>query len=85
MDHPRTPEDRPLLARDGAGLPAISQGLSPNINDDREMLRHVMVMYDALHAWRTRRRRPMAGKVLFIFDSYGPAIKSLLPRWRSFG
>ena len=34
-----------------AGLAAISLGLSRNYQDDTEMLKHGMVMYDALYAW----------------------------------
>ena len=33
------------------GLFAISVGLSANFSDDHEMLRHGMVMYDALYRW----------------------------------
>jgi rhodanese-related sulfurtransferase len=33
------------------GLFAISLGLSANFQDDHEMLRHGMVMYDALYTW----------------------------------
>jgi len=39
------------LAPQAAGLAAISLGLSRNFRDDREMLEHGMVIYDALHAW----------------------------------
>lgn len=39
------------LAPQAAGLAAISSGLSRNFADDHEMLRHGMVMYDALHTW----------------------------------
>jgi rhodanese-related sulfurtransferase len=39
------------LAPQSAGLLAISLGLSRNFTDDHEMLRHGMVMYDALYAW----------------------------------
>lgn len=39
------------LAPQSAGLHAISVGLSRNFTDDHEMLRHGMVMYDALYAW----------------------------------
>ena len=39
------------LAPQAAGLLAISQGLSRTLQDDREMLEHGMVMYDALYAW----------------------------------
>ena len=41
----------PQLAAEAAGLLAISQGLSLNFTDDQEMLRHGLVMYDALYAW----------------------------------
>ncbi|MBI4755862.1 MAG: chromate resistance protein [Betaproteobacteria bacterium] len=41
----------PHLAREAAGLLAISKGLSLNFEDDHEMLRHGMVIYDALYAW----------------------------------
>ena len=43
--------DRLDLAPQCAGLLAISLGLSRNFSDDHEMLRHGMVMYDALFAW----------------------------------
>jgi hypothetical protein len=39
------------LAPEAAGLFAISLGLSNIFVDDHEMLRHGMVMYDALLAW----------------------------------
>ena len=39
------------LAPQAAGLLAISLGLSRNFKDDHEMLKHGMVMYDALYAW----------------------------------
>jgi len=41
----------PHLAEEAAGLLAISKGLSLNFEDDHEMLRHGMVIYDALYAW----------------------------------
>lgn len=41
----------PHLAKEAAGLMAISKGLSFNFDDDHEMLKHGMVMYDALYAW----------------------------------
>ena len=40
----------PQLAKEAAGLLAISQGLSLNFSDDHEMLEHGMVIYDALYA-----------------------------------
>ncbi len=43
--------DRLELAPQCAGLLAISLGLSRNFADDHEMLRHGMVVYDALYAW----------------------------------
>lgn len=42
---------RPDLTPQSAGLFAISLGLSLVFADDHEMLRHGMVMYDALYAW----------------------------------
>ena len=39
------------LTPQSGGLFAISLGLSAVFNDDHEMLRHGMVMYDALYAW----------------------------------
>lgn len=34
-----------------AGLYAMSLGLSHNFDDDHEMLKHGLVMYDALYTW----------------------------------
>jgi hypothetical protein len=39
------------LAPQSAGLYAISLGLSATLTNDHEMLRHGLVMYDALYAW----------------------------------
>jgi hypothetical protein len=39
------------LAPQAPGLLALSLGLSALFEDDHEMLRHGMVMYDALYAW----------------------------------
>jgi hypothetical protein len=39
------------LTPEAAGLFAISLGLSRNFPDDQVMLRHGLVMYDALYAW----------------------------------
>jgi hypothetical protein len=39
------------LTPQSAGLFAISLGLSQRYPDDHEMLKHGMVMYDALYAW----------------------------------
>jgi hypothetical protein len=39
------------LAPQAAGLLALSLGLSALFRDDHEMLRHGMVIYDALYAW----------------------------------
>lgn len=43
--------DRLDLAPQCAGLLAISLGLSQNFKDDHEMLKHGLVIYDALYAW----------------------------------
>ena len=39
------------LAPQAPGLLALSLGLSRNFKDDHEMLKHGLVMYDALYAW----------------------------------
>jgi len=39
------------LTPQSAGLYAISLGLSATFTNDHEMLRHGLVMYDALYAW----------------------------------
>jgi hypothetical protein len=39
------------LTPQSAGLYALSLGLSKVFADDHEMLRHGLVMYDALYAW----------------------------------
>jgi hypothetical protein len=39
------------LTPQSGGLFAISLGLSANVPDDHEMLRHGIVMYDALYTW----------------------------------
>ena len=39
------------LAPQAPGLLAVSLGLSVLFHDDHEMLRHGMVLYDALYAW----------------------------------
>lgn len=49
------------LAPEAAGLLAISQGLSRNFSDDHEMLRHGLVLYDALYAWCASRDTEQAG------------------------
>jgi hypothetical protein len=42
------------LTPQSPGLYAFSLGLSDVFSDDHEMLRHGMVMYDALYAWCAR-------------------------------
>jgi hypothetical protein len=39
------------LTPQSAGLYAISLGLSATLTDDHEMLRHGVIMYDALYVW----------------------------------
>jgi hypothetical protein len=41
----------PELAPQAPGLLAISLGLSHNFRDDRELLQHGFVLYDALYSW----------------------------------
>jgi hypothetical protein len=42
---------QPELTGQSGGLLAISLGLSETFADDHEMLKHGIVMYDALYAW----------------------------------
>ncbi len=51
----------PDLAPQAPGLLAISLGLSHNFADDHEMLRHGLVMYDALYAWCRRCQKETHG------------------------
>jgi hypothetical protein len=52
------------LAKEAAGLLAISKGLSLNFEDDHEMLKHGMVIYDALYAWCGDSPLKQAGRFL---------------------
>ena len=52
---------RPDLTPQCHGLLAISYGLSGNFPDDHAMLRHGMVIYDALYTW-CRQQADAAGK-----------------------
>lgn len=45
--------DRHDIAKESAGLWAISAGLSYNITDDSKLLESGMVIYDALYSWAT--------------------------------
>lgn len=45
--------DRHDLAKESAGLWAISAGLSHNITNDSELLKNGMIIYDALYSWAT--------------------------------
>ena len=47
---------RPDLAPEAPGLLALSLGLSVLFEDDHEMLRHGLVIYDALYAWARQAR-----------------------------
>src|SRR5205085_10770524 len=46
---------RPDLRPQCEGLLAISYGLSANCPNDHEMLKHGMIMYDALYTWCRQR------------------------------
>ncbi|MGA8819349.1 MAG: sulfurtransferase/chromate resistance protein [Xanthobacteraceae bacterium] len=48
---------RPNLTPQCEGLRAISFGLSANFPDDHEMLKHGLVMYDALYVWCRSQQR----------------------------
>lgn len=46
----------PELAPEAPGLLAVSLGLSAMFEDDHEMLKHGIVVYDALYAWLLKAR-----------------------------
>jgi AraC-like DNA-binding protein len=45
--------DQHSIAKESAGLFAISAGLAYNISDDYELLKIGMIIYDALYSWAT--------------------------------
>ncbi len=45
--------DRHEIAKESAGLWAISAGLAHNIKNDHELLEAGMILYDALYSWAT--------------------------------
>ena len=45
--------DRHEIAKESAGLWAVSAGLAHNIKDDYELLETGMIVYDALYSWAT--------------------------------
>ncbi|MFT3681396.1 MAG: chromate resistance protein [Ferruginibacter sp.] len=45
--------DRHDVAKEAAGLWAISAGLAYNITDDQELLKAGLILYDALYSWAT--------------------------------
>jgi hypothetical protein len=45
--------DRHDIAKEAAGLWAISAGLAYNIHDDHDLLKSGMLIYDALYSWAT--------------------------------
>ena len=51
---------RPELTPQSPGLLALSLGLSDLFADDHEMLRHGLVLYDALYAWCQRQEKAAA-------------------------
>ena len=56
---------QPLLTPQSSGLLAVSLGLSALYPNDREMLEHGMVIYDALYAWLKRVRAEIHNADLF--------------------
>ena len=49
------------LAPQSAGLLALSLGLSKNFANDHELLRHGMVIYDALYTWAKNAQGELIG------------------------
>jgi AraC-like DNA-binding protein len=82
--------DRFDLAPQAAGLWAISAGLSFNIQDDQEMLKAGMIIYDALYSWvkylqqEKHTNDPVERLLLQILNQYitdKKASKQRVPAW----
>ena len=71
------------LAPQAPGLLALSLGLSALFKDDHEMLRHGMVMYDALYAWLKEARDETHGWPPQTQPRPTPTRKSTRPRKRA--
>jgi AraC-like DNA-binding protein len=68
--------DRHHLASQSAGLWAISAGLAYNTNDDQELLRKGMMLYDALYSWAKYLQKekhtqgPVENLLMEVFNKY---------------
>jgi hypothetical protein len=56
---------KPELTPQSPGLLAVSLGLSALYADDHKMLRHGMIVYDALYAWLKQARAEIHNADLF--------------------
>jgi AraC-like DNA-binding protein len=81
--------DRHDLARQSAGLWAISAGLAYNTKDDYELLRKGMMIYDALYAWAKHLQKekhtqnPVEHLFLDVFNKFikQKSSKKKTPAW----
>lgn len=68
--------DRHDIASQASGLWAISAGLGFNLQDDQELLKQGMVIYDALYSWAKYRQHekhtesPMEKMLMEVFDKF---------------
>jgi len=80
--------DDHALAAQSAGLWAISSGMAFNIEDDQELLRQGLVIYDALYSWATHlqsvkhTQSPTEQLLLAVLHAFlDPANKRKPPIW----
>ena len=81
--------DRHDLARQAAGLWAISAGLAYNIKDDYELLQKGMMIYDALYSWakylqkEKHTQNPVDHVFIDVFNKYikQKSAKKKTPAW----
>lgn len=77
------------LARESAGLWAVSAGLAFNVQDDKELLDYGMLIYDALYSWakhlrETRHTQSPVEKILLeVLHTYQKETASArkIPEW----
>lgn len=68
--------DNHALAQQAAGLWAISAGLAYNIEDDQQLLRQGLVLYDALYTWaqhlqhQTHTQQPEEQLLVQVYAAY---------------
>ncbi|MBX7151844.1 chromate resistance protein [bacterium] len=79
--------DRHTLASQASGLWAIAAGMSHNIQDDYELLRQGMTIYDALYSWakflqnETHTQNPFENLLLEVYQKFLNKKSGKIPAW----